>query len=588
MRSSLQALAAGICFGVFYTVVLSLWKRTVQQPEPVSPSAPELQAQDVEVPPATTPLPGPYDMESFCPCATEADSRIPLVGQEEDAVTRWNRVARFVAEESSLDERQDPRVANLQQAIAEHETACLFCKAKENLPIPTAARRLKGIVFLADDYDIVSAQGVSRFISEPRDTRRLMQLTPPAGFFGSVVHDGTRFIMFYRARRPARIDTGTKREKLPGRVKVSFSSDGMIWTKSNRTYGLDNFGGGVEHCVLYDRDEARAISSVQDDVQLPAATKPKPGTTVLKGDVRDVICFASSEDGVHWVDRGQKVEEGVYVGDTQNCLHYDPSRDQYQMTTRLNFPAHESHRAIRGSAVLRVSRRDFIAAINGDAMIPFQQVVAWDLTRFGTKERYRRQMYAMSRTEYKDIYFGIALVYDWPISELGCIDASRLTCNLRQQAKLTSRIRRPDTIQPYLTTSRNGAQFNFQWVYAESPLKLGAHPEDGIVIPASEILTVGGYHHIFYSRSLARHRGRWGFPEEIRLARFEANRMVGLQPTHIDVDGKIIVRPFQFKQHTSKLCFSVYIPQGSSFDVALRLPSVSIPLASWSGPAETV
>merc|ERR1712217_981714 len=115
--------------------------------------------------------------------------------------------------------------------------------------------------------------------------------------------------------------------------------------------------------------------------------------------------------------------------------------------------------------------------------------------------------------------------------------------------------------------SRDGIHFDHSWIYAGVPLLPPDWNEYHFMTSASEVITRGGYHWIFYDRNDATHEHRWGNQAEIVVARWHEGRIVSVRPS--DENGYIITRSFEFDEAQN-----IYIDLtacGASSEVAITL-----------------
>merc|ERR1712025_682627 len=124
----------------------------------------------------------------------------------------------------------------------------------------------------------------------------------------------------------------------------------------------------------------------------------------------------------------------------------------------------------------------------------------------------RRNLYALTRTKYRDVYIGVATIYDYPY--------------LKQDPPYTA-----DRLAPYFVASRDGVKFDFEWIRHRTPLipHGDEHSFDhGVIIPAADILTVGGYHWLYYAGYRNQHEQIEEGEAKIGLARWPEGRLVHL------------------------------------------------------------
>mmetsp|Transcript_31628 Transcript_31628/g.73814 ORF Transcript_31628/g.73814 Transcript_31628/m.73814 type:complete len:725 (+) Transcript_31628:136-2310(+) len=540
-----------------------------------------------------------------CWCAEEQDSMVPIHMAEKSPPERWKEHLPLIQQENRMDERRIGKWLHPKEvaeaAINAHALRCPYCEVRES---PKDAKKelsnLVGKHLLLDDHYIQDVSGLQRFLSPAMHHPDTMipDCTGTCGFVGSINYDGRQFMMHFRRKVGWSNHSGKKHSQL----NVAFSNDGINW-RTMKTKGLTNTNIGGEQCVLHDKDEPdkRFRYKMIYDCFLP----------------KDEMCVATSEDGITWEDFGSK-NSGIQT-DTQPCLYRDASDGSYEIIAREEFPTREYERAIRGVILARVSREDFMEGLKTPGgVIPFKTVDRWYFGRFGTLEVYRRAIYAMTRTKYQGVYFGFVHLYEWGLAVRGCprfkelagwqtlpgikqfinfvrwlepdwkgLERVKHFCNSNMNEFLWKHVDDPDTVQPYLVTSRDGVHYNFQWVYSELPLQLGQRPTDGFVMPAGNMVTAKGYHWVYFSRNPSRHRYRFSEPDDIRLARFEQDRMIGLR-AESGREGVLLTKPFKLHADAAGIALSVDIAGTSAVHAEMLVRQEagmqSYILGNWTHP----
>merc|ERR1712217_579723 len=120
-----------------------------------------------------------------------------------------------------------------------------------------------------------------------------------------------------------------------------------------------------------------------------------------------------------------------------------------------------------------------------------------------------------------------------------------------------------DSVLPYLATSRDGIHWNWNWVYAQKPMPLGAEYDWGYVQAAHQFITWRGFHWLYFSANAKEHLARWRGEEDIWLAKYPQDRLIGLSPTARGT-GTVVTKPFLWPAEATALYVNVEVPAGSS------------------------
>merc|ERR1712113_345146 len=129
-----------------------------------------------------------------------------------------------------------------------------------------------------------------------------------------------------------------------------------------------------------------------------------------------------------------------------------------------------------------------------------------------------------------------------------------------------------DALVPYLVTGRDGLKYNFESVYSNVPLPLlSGLGNDTMTIPAAQMLTVGGYHWIYFSAQPGYHHYRFAgknwFPAKTYLARFEQDRISGIAAK--DEGGVLMTRAFPWPETATSVLINAVISDGASLSLHL-------------------
>jgi hypothetical protein len=432
----------------------------------------------------------------------------------------------------------------------EHFKECTICRNIVEKPVHG---KLEGKQLFMDTYLVHSVSNAQRVLEDPMDDTLLFshqgekpkrtegndvikgdgegQCGTGPGFPGSVLHDGTQFVMYYHHSNHLVTGRGTFMKKA-GLIRAT-SKDGVTWYDKQEIRIAVNCGKDM--CVLYDTSE----------------TDPRFRYKMIidSGNELNKPALAVSADGIVW-DQKEMNESMGFPGysDTTPCLYHDSPTGEYHFVSRQQFWTPRFYREIRGavtqSGSLDMSKKKPVWTPNVTNEFYFDMD--------SKDERYRRHLYSLTRTRYAEanIYFGIAQMYEWPtiysklgntIDKIEKVVKSLPVGNAKAKERLVKSIDdEGDALRLYLVTSRDGIHFDLDWIYAGQ--RWMRKRQCGSEIPAAQILTINGAHHVYYECRKGVHdeaskhgkqgqNGRWGFPAEVYLARFVQDRMVGWKPS---------------------------------------------------------
>mmetsp|Transcript_44422 Transcript_44422/g.81078 ORF Transcript_44422/g.81078 Transcript_44422/m.81078 type:complete len:664 (+) Transcript_44422:131-2122(+) len=463
-------------------------------------------------------------------------------------------------------------------------TSCWLCQAlpdvasmPKELDVVESRRQL-----LVDDMAIAHRRGLEKF-SPPALARARLVLQPAEewedgqyfGLPGSADHNGTHFILYYVAAR--RDGSGSH----PTLARAT-SSDGEVWSRQRlETSGLPLWDT-ADFCVLHDRHEANpellfkaVFNCGTEDHRL--YQNARWASLLRSGSMDNPVCLGTSADGVSWVFRSPLA---AGVGDTLPCLRHEAPEADFELILRQSYQTPRSNRDVRGTKVLAISQDSFHREfINADLQqevkaTPWRVVNEWYFdAEFGKLERYRRQAYAHTRSkDPSGLFWGLTHLIEFETRPSGT-DLHQYNGKMRALYAGAS-VGKPDRVRAYLSTSQDGAHFDFSSVYQGSPLRVRPPTGSMMVQPVADILTPGnGYHHIFFSATPRNHMERWDqslrkLPnEKIYEARFREGRLMGLRPEAQGAAGELITKPFRWPAGAHVLGIDAHIAQGGTVEV---------------------
>ena len=288
--------------------------------------------------------------------------------------------------------------------------------------------------------------------------------------------------------------------------------------------------------------------------------------TGQRRDMWESTCLGYSSDGLAWrlFDLGHPAANGPPplrdAGDTSNVVYWDFVSRTHRVVNRWNaalprgkfgLGAHESNwwREVRG---VRISSNDHLST-DSDSARAFTENVRWIFDKEGKTEHLRRHTYSMQVTpfEAENIFLGVLNVLEWPrLDNHDGVESLRF-----------------DVMRTYLATSRDGVHFDTGWVYAQQELiphgrcreppgcatraslenliggwqeaqnrsavldELCCEFDHAITMPASELVTHHGKHHLYYEGRTAPHESRFDskYPAALAVASWTTHRIAGVR-----------------------------------------------------------
>jgi len=384
-----------------------------------------------------------------------------------------------------------------------------FVKAQQPLEIANVPQ------LFADDHLIDSRKNIRRVAHQSTTLNDGKPIFTEGRFYGTVLYDQGRFKMWWRHH---------------DRSGYSYaeSRDGLNFKTQSEITGI-NFAGDVNLAVEIDprtpNSKAKFIAGYD-----------APGMAAG---------IAISADGVNCkpLNNGQRVTHRA--ADTYNQIKWDDSAKLYKLYTRTDFGTGGGAGEVRGHRVMTNPN------VHQDPK-NWKLQKEWIFDRQGEAEKQRRQIYALTDWKYHDQHFALMSVYEH------IDDFSEGPQNKHKRHD-------KDIMNVYLGTSRDGVNWNLNSVYDEPPFVVrggdGAF-DNGMIIPASTIVTHEGKHWIYYCGWNERH----GNPDEPR----ERESAIGVATIRLEGFYSLNAGPRQgvvtsraFVLRGSRIALNVAASQGS-------------------------
>ncbi|MDB6093505.1 MAG: hypothetical protein JWM32_1067 [Verrucomicrobia bacterium] len=349
----------------------------------------------------------------------------------------------------------------------------LVAKAAEELPVIGLKKQL-----LVDDFVIADHSNVERVQGRVTKVNDGKPILKDRWFYGTVLFDDNRFKMWFSK---------------PDQVGFAYSEsrDGVTFSDLVDVTGMK--GAALAVAIdAHESDPAHRYKAAFDADNVGAG-------------------LAHSADGIHFTPYNDGKAVTGRAADTYNQILWDEQARTYRLLTRTDFGTAGGSGEIRGTRTM--TNPDVKANPTG-----WKTVRSWKLDNPA-----RRQIYALTDWIYEGIHFGLATIYEYP-SDFS--EGEKTDHNKRHER---------DVINYYLTTSRDGATWDLHWIESGQPIVPrggdGAYDKD-ILFPASEIVTQGDRHWLYYCGANERHGDAKVQPEKDRaigLATLPLDRFVGLQ-----------------------------------------------------------
>jgi hypothetical protein len=243
-------------------------------------------------------------------------------------------------------------------------------------------------------------------------------------------------------------------------------------------------------------------------------------------------CFSQSADGgVTW-----KVNDNANnlprAADSYNQYYRDLETRTIRAVWRKDIGTFAGWREIRGTqfAELNEATGIFETANENKAL----ENTSFYLDRASKMEKLRRQLYAITVVQYGKLYLALCTVIEYPKYPEG-------PEMLRNGSK--------DSTNVYLATSRDGLTFDFDWIYANSPLVPKSPDMDafnhGFILPAAQFADTTDKHMLYYeARGECNHERRFECKAQIGLAVWDYGRLVRVRPEELSRWGTLLTKSF--------------------------------------------
>ncbi|MFV2067245.1 MAG: hypothetical protein ACC645_09720, partial [Pirellulales bacterium] len=341
---------------------------------------------------------------------------------------------------------------------------------------------------LVDDYAIAEKHNLRRVlgtVTKANEGRPVMVADKPwesgrwglFGFYGTVLHDGEKFQMWYSPWRFA--------------IAYAESTDGRHWEKpelglydfsvdrANKETHFDHNSGFFPRADADPNYTGKAnniigifgdgFSAYLDPHETDPAHRYKAGYGHLS---KICACLTHSPDGIHWTPYNHGEPVTGRAADSYNQIIWDEHAKTYRLFTRNDFATNNNE--VRGTRGM----------VNSDIKAnptDWKTVRSWKFDREGNQEYKRRQLYSMTDWIHEGIHFALLQVYEWPGNP-----------PRRKTGAEPYKRHERDVVNFYLATSRDGDHWDLDWVYAEEPLVPrgpdGSFDND-MVFPSSSIVT---------------------------------------------------------------------------------------------------
>lgn len=279
--------------------------------------------------------------------------------------------------------------------------------------------------------------------------------------------------------------------------------------------------------------------------------------------------LAHSADGIHWTPYNNGKPVTYRAADFTNQIIWDPAIKAHRLFTRTDFG--QGGGPFAGTVDVQVDGKPLEVRgvrsminpnvkanptswklehhwlLDGEEQLSSDRPPISELLQDPAylarvrKQAMRRQIYVTTDWGYQGVHFGLMSVLEYPTDVSEGVETDHVTRHERSIENY------------YISTSRDGVNWNFHWVYAGRPLVLrgaaGAWDKD-MIFPTSQIITHGDKHWIYYGGNNERHgvaeKNVWFVRQGgIGLAWLRLDGFVALEAG--DQIGTVITKPFELK-----------------------------------------
>jgi len=411
---------------------------------------------------------------------------------------------------------------------------------------PATVQKTGGVVnvglrkqLLVDDYVIAKTSNVERQLGKVTKQNGGEPIIKPdkpweeskhLGFYSAVLRTDDNFQMWYNVTA--------------NDVGYAESDDGIHWTKPNVGENGENnivFEGHGFSCFidLHETDpEHKYKAAYGPDMH---RLRKRIGGPAAK--MRKAAHLAHSPDGIHWnpYNNGEPVisREPMYIeghtvitaSDTHSQIIWDADTELYRLFTRDLYIGHASGEVRPPEGKVSRGSRSMTNPDVKTKPTDWTLVRTWEFDREGKDEYRHRQIYALTDWIYHGVHFAMMKVF----TAGGFINF-------------------------YIGTSRDGANWDLNWVYNENPLIPGgpdASFDQAGVSPFAQPITWQDRHWLYYGGMDKGHKNKED-QMAIGLASLRLDGFVCLSAG--DHPGAVTTKPF--KLDSSKLEVNVDAAQG--------------------------
>jgi hypothetical protein len=403
-----------------------------------------------------------------------------------------------------------------------------------------------------DDYVIAQKHNVTRALGQPQKLGVVMKPSVPTDFdpvktFPNGLPKTGGYYEFGRRLSVLWNDKHQQFQMLYRACGEAFtgyaeSKDGIHWTKP--IVSLDGNSNLISH-----RGRTRGTfyeASFMIDPTVPWGHPEKYKAAFNPGNT--LCAIAHSADGIHWTSYNGGRSVTGRAADTFNQILWDPMAERYLLMTRTDLGAEgglEESRATRimvhhkgNNLTTYPAAWKTLANVNVDDPKPRK-------TKAGVPVL---QMESMNIWIYENVYFGLMHV----------LTAGDLT-GAEGKIQVDNPDRRPDAdvIDYYLSTSRDGLNYDKSWIYAGKPFVVRGPDgsfDKAMLQPSSQIVTRGNEHFIYYTGQYNQHHCPASVKREtgkIGLAKLPLDRFTCQQAG--DRVGTISTKPFELQGEALEL-----------------------------------
>lgn len=401
---------------------------------------------------------------------------------------------------------------------------------------------------LVDDYVISQKHNITRQLGRPRKMGVVMKASVPTDFhptqqfpdgFPETGHSGVGYRTTVLWNKQQGIFQMLYRASHQNLTAYAESKDGIHWTKpliaddgrSNLiTVHGETWGTFFEASFMID----------------PTVTWGHPEKYKAAYNPGNVQCaIAHSADGIHWTGYNNGNSVTGRAADTHNQILWDPIGKRYLLMTRTDLGTKGGLKEERATRIMAHDKGNDLRNYPSAWKTLTTVTVDDSQDRKTSSGVAEHQMEAMTLWIYENVYFGLMRVLT--VGELTGAEGTVAVTDIDKRPEA-------DVIDFYIGTSRDAVNFDKTWVHAHKPLiergDAGSF-DRAMVMAASEIVTLGDEHWLYYQGNDRRHhsgrliKSKGG---QIGLAKLPLDRFISQSAK--DELGTITTKPFVLEGET--------------------------------------